>query len=126
MAAILGGLLGSIANPNQNQGGVTPQQAMLAEFQQGQAELQAVSRTANTGTEISTGTTLSSAGANLGAAQTLAQQSDVNAANAMAANSPLQNLLQGNQQFTRGANDFSNQSGNTFNSPSNTGGNPAA
>lgn len=112
-SAISGGKGGSAS------GGVSPEEAMLAAYQAQQSKLKHAAAFANTGTEMSTGLTMAQGGSNIGEAMSLSSIADQNAAQQNALNQAGQQQLASNQNFNQGAQDFSNQSGNTFNSPSN-------
>ena len=105
-------------------GGISPQQAALAQYQAGQQELASNAKFGGSGTGMSTMSTYENAGANLGGAMAAATEADTNLSNQNAITQAQQSQLQqiaGNNAFSQGANSFGNQTGNFGSTPSSTG-----
>lgn len=103
--------------------GTTPEQDLLAQYQSNQNLFGNLFPFGQTNTVMSTGATMRAGGANLGGAMSQASMADINAQNALAAQSSgssLQQLIASNQRFDQGA---QSTSGNTT---STTGNTPAA
>ena len=125
-ASTIGSLIGLVGSAGGGKSGgsgqssISPQEAALNAYMAQQQKLKVASDFGNTNTGLSTMKTVRTGGANIGGALANAQVADANAAQ----NQSLSQLAQQQSDFSQGAgsvpnNSTGNQTGNTFNSPSN-------